>query len=84
MIYVRECDEGRSTAWDILAECISRFRVTGEPITIICTDLAVVAIINKINEAESKTIDYMYDSGTLSITGVSDRIESVLRNEFPE
>lgn len=84
MIYVRECDEGRSTAWDILAGCISRFRVTGEPITIICTDLAVVAIINKINEAESKTIDYVYDSGTLSITGVSDRIESVLRNEFPD
>ena len=84
MIYVRECDEGRSTAWDILAGCISRFRVTGEPITIICTDLEVVAIINKINEAESKTIVYMYDSGTLSITGVSDMIESVLRNEFPE
>ena len=84
MIYVRECDERRSSALDILAGCISRFKATGEPITISCIDLEVVAIINKINEAEPKTIDYVYDSGTLSITGVSDRIESVLRNEFTD
>lgn len=84
MIYVRECNENGVTAEDILARCISRFFGDGDPVEISGLDLSVVALIDKINAAERRTIDYVYNSGTISITGVSDRIESVLRNEFPD
>lgn len=84
MIEVHETNEVRSSAWDVLARCLSTFRVTGEPVAVSSLDFSIVAIIDKINEAESRTIDYVYDSGTLEINGVSDRIESVLRSEFPE
>lgn len=84
MISIREvCDE-EFTAEEMLVKCISNYRMAGDHVEISGLGLEVVALIDKINVAERGTIEYTYDSGTLAITGISDRIESVLRSEFPE